>query len=117
MSGRSRLAQLQPLDELAVSPEDASELHIVTGEQVHVVSRYGELMMPAHVSAQVRPGEAFATFQSPQLMINRLTSRRRDPITQTPEYKVTAIRLEKASAPCDGTTLTLNAVQNANPEI
>jgi formate dehydrogenase major subunit len=116
MSGRSRIAQLQPIDELAISPEDASALDIVTGDQVRVVSRFGEVVMPAHVSRQVRAREAFATFQSPQLMLNRLTSRRRDRITHTPEYKVTAIRVEKMSAARGGKTPKLEVATNSIPE-
>jgi hypothetical protein len=43
---------------------------------------------------EVRTGEAFATFHSPTVFLNQITSDHRDPIG-TPEYKVTAISIAR----------------------
>jgi formate dehydrogenase major subunit len=51
--------------------------------------------LPARVTNTVRPGELFATFQDPASMVNQLTSSQGDRITRAPEYKVTAVCLER----------------------
>jgi formate dehydrogenase major subunit len=94
MTGRSRTAQLQGLDRLRISAEDAARLGIADGQKVRVASRYGETAIAATVGDDVRPGELFATFQSPEVFLNRVTGPHRDRFVQTPEYKVTAVRVE-----------------------
>jgi formate dehydrogenase major subunit len=94
MTGRSSTAQFQPVDTVQIAPDDAQRLGISDGQPVRVHSRYGEITINARVSDGVRVGELFATFQSPDVFVNRLTSRNRDRFVQTPEYKVTAVRLE-----------------------
>jgi formate dehydrogenase major subunit len=37
----------------------------------------------------------FATFHDPATAVNRLTGDHRDPVTHTPAYKRTAVRLER----------------------
>ena len=41
------------------------------------------------------PAKLFATFQDPAAMVNLLTSSHGDRITKAPEYKVTAVRVER----------------------
>lgn len=96
MTYRTENAQLLPTDMLSVSEQDAKRLNLKTGDSVRVTSRYGAVEMPLSVSATVRPGLLFATFHDPKVFTNRLTSSFRDPITDTPEYKVAAVRLERA---------------------
>ena len=62
---------------------------------------YGEAVLPAEVSGRVPQGTVFATFNDPQVCVNRLTGPHRDPHTNTPDYKVTAVRVEpvRASSP------------------
>jgi hypothetical protein len=40
-------------------------------------------------------GELFATFHTPAVFLNQVTSPHRDRHTLTPEYKVTAVRIDK----------------------
>jgi formate dehydrogenase major subunit len=94
MTRRSLAQQLHPTDVLDISPPDAARLHVGDGDLVQVVSRYGAAVLPAHLSERVRAGEVFATFSDPATAVNRLTSPHRDRVTHTPEYKVTAVRLE-----------------------
>jgi formate dehydrogenase major subunit len=61
-----------------------------------VRSRYGEAVLPLRITTDVKPGEAFATFQVPSSQLNRLIGPQQDPITHTPEYKVTSVRVEPA---------------------
>jgi predicted molibdopterin-dependent oxidoreductase YjgC len=43
-------------------------------------------------------GQLFATFQTKEFLVNALTGANRDSVTDTPEYKVTAVRLERVAA-------------------
>ncbi|MBI3180869.1 MAG: formate dehydrogenase subunit alpha [Myxococcales bacterium] len=95
MTLRTPNRELRPADTLDLSPDDARALQLSEGDRVRVRSRYGEATLPAHVSERLRPGECFATFHTPTARVNALTSDERDPYTHTPEYKVTAVALEK----------------------
>ena len=94
MTGRSSTAQFQPEDAVQMAPADAERLGIGEGEFVRIRSRYGEIAIKATVTTAVKAGELFATFQSADVFLNRLTSRTRDRFVQTPEYKVTAVRVD-----------------------
>ena len=91
---RTRNALLRPEDYLDISPADAVALGITDGQRVLVRSRRGEARMPARITSAVKPGELFATFHTPQASLNALTSDLRDASADTPEYKVTAVRIE-----------------------
>jgi formate dehydrogenase major subunit len=94
MTRRSVTAELTPTDVLEISPGDATELGVRTGDAVRVVSRYGETRLPVELNARVLPGQLFTTFSDPGAMVNRVTGPHMDPQTHTPEYKVTAVRIE-----------------------
>jgi formate dehydrogenase major subunit len=95
MTGRTRNNELRPTDVLDISPDDAEPLDVHDGELVRVVSRYGSAVLPVHPNAAIRPGQLFATFQQPKVFLNALTGPHRDDVTGTPEYKMTAVRLER----------------------
>ena len=68
---------------------------------------------PIRINTTVNPGQLFATFQTPGVFLNALTGPYRDHTTGTPEYKVTAVRVESlegaaryiggpAARPCRG---------------
>ena len=52
-------------------------------------------MLQAHVDPAMKAGELFGTFHSAAVFLNRVTGPQHDPYTNTPEYKVTAVRVEK----------------------
>jgi len=95
MTGRTPSNALRPRDLLEVSKEDAARLGLCDGERALLRSRHGETVLPVHVSDEVRAGELFATFQTEQAFLNRVTGAGRDGWTHTPEYKVTAVRVER----------------------
>lgn len=95
MTMRTNNVALRPLDYLDVSPTDAGRLELTDGECVRVLSRYGEAVLPVHISDEVKPGELFSTFHTIEAFLNCLTSPYRDKQVGTPEYKVTAVRIEK----------------------
>jgi len=95
MTMRTPNRELRPTDLLMISAEDSSELGLADGETVRLESRYGEARIPIEVTGKVRRGELFASFHDPKIFLNYATGPTRDRFTLAPEYKVTAVRLEK----------------------
>jgi len=96
MTGRTKNALIRPSDVLDVAPDDARRLGFNEGDRVRIRSRYGETTLPVHVNPVVTAGQVFATFHTAEIFLNRVTSLHRDTHTGTPEYKVTAIQVERA---------------------
>jgi formate dehydrogenase major subunit len=96
MTGRGRSRELRPTDLLEIHPEDAAAAGVASGDLVQVTSRHGAASLPARVTDRVTPGQLFATFQDPRVMVNMLTSSHGDRITRAPEYKVTAVRVQRS---------------------
>ena len=94
MTMRTRNRVLRPADYLEVSSDDAQAIGAKDGTRVRVVSRYGGTQLPIKVSAEVKPGEVFATFHTADSFLNCVTSPLRDGYVWTPEYNITAVRLE-----------------------
>jgi predicted molibdopterin-dependent oxidoreductase YjgC len=88
--------QEQPFFE--ISAEDAAALGIADGEVARLVSRRGELRAEAHYSERVYPGLVWMALHFAQAKVNWLLHDVGDPLIGTPEYKVSAVRVEKADA-------------------
>jgi formate dehydrogenase major subunit len=88
----------RPEDTLDLAPDDARRYGVLEGERVRVVSRHGQVELPVRFTDGLQRGQAFATFHCAQALVNAVTGTGRDRQTSTPEYKVTAIRIEKLSA-------------------
>ena len=95
MTLRTANVELYPGDFLDVAPADAEKLNLADAETVRLRSRHGEVEIPVRVNDAVKPGELFATFHTPAVFLNQVTSPHRDHYTLTPEYKVTAVRIDK----------------------
>lgn len=95
MTSRGRTRELRPTDLLEINAIDAAAAGLESGAAVRVRSRYGEARLRAWVTDRVQPGELFTTFQDPAAMVNFLTSSHGDRITGAPEYKVTAVCVER----------------------
>jgi formate dehydrogenase major subunit len=96
MTARTPNAVLRPADLLEMAPADADALSLADGERVRVLSRYGAAEILLSKSDRMKPGELFATFHTAATFLNRVTGPYRDRIADTPEYKVTAVRIERA---------------------
>jgi formate dehydrogenase major subunit len=94
MTSRTDNQQLRPADTIDIGPADARALRVATGDRVNVVSRHGWTVMPVRIADSVPPGTLFATFHTAEAFLNRVTSSACDPVG-TPEYKVTAVRIER----------------------
>jgi formate dehydrogenase major subunit len=104
MTMRTRNRVLRPTDRLDMSPLDGERRDLREGDRVRVQSRYGEATLPLHLDENVAPGELFATFSDVTTWLNAVTGTLRDTHTDTPEYKVTAVRVEKIE-PCQPGTM------------
>jgi len=77
-----------------VSPELAEERGIQSGSLVQLTSRRGRLRVRAVVTDRVHNGELYMPMNSSESPINVLTGSHTDPVTHTPAYKETAVKLQ-----------------------
>jgi formate dehydrogenase major subunit len=77
-----------------ISPELAAERGVETGMWVSLTSRYGQVRVRALVTDRVRGHELYMPMNSVESPVNRLTSSNTDPVTNTPAYKETAVRMQ-----------------------
>jgi formate dehydrogenase major subunit len=87
--------ELAASDLLEIAPADAGMADVRDGDIVRVISRYGSAAVPVRVTAAMRAGELFATFHTAKAFLNAVTGSHGDRTVGTPEYKVTAVRVEK----------------------
>jgi formate dehydrogenase major subunit len=83
---------------IEISPADAERLGVADGEMVRVTSRRGSVDVRAWVTHRSPPGVCWMAFHFREAHANVLTTEAGDPVTQTPELKHCAIRLEKVPA-------------------
>lgn len=95
MSGASAVAALRPTDTLDLGPEDAARLGVRDGDPLRVISRHGRAQLPARIDPRLRSGHLFATFHDAAVQLNALTSPLRDALVHAPEYKRTAVRIDR----------------------
>ena len=87
---------LAPEELTEINSADAAALGISDGEQMRVTSRRGSVVTKAKVTDRVPPGIMFMTFHYWETPVNELTNSAFDPISKTAEYKVSAVRVDKA---------------------
>ena len=79
-----------------VNPDDAASLGLNGGEnRIRLTSRHGSIESKALVTERVPPGMVYANFHFPEASANELTHASLDPVAKIPEYKVTAVKVEK----------------------
>ena len=89
------LEALFPEELLEIHPTDAAQLGIRSGDMVRASSRRGEITLRAWVNERSTPGVCWMAFHFAEACANVLTIDAFDPVTETAEYKVCAIRVEK----------------------
>ncbi|MCR9115383.1 MAG: molybdopterin-dependent oxidoreductase [bacterium] len=82
---------------IELNPEDANARNINNGDLVRVVSRRGELKLPAWINGRGRPpkGSTFIPFFDEGLLANVLTLDAVDPFSKQPDYKKSAVQIVK----------------------
>ena len=100
-------AQTRRTDNLEWHQEDLLELHptdaelrgVRDGDWLGVTSRAGNTVLRARVSERMLPGVVYTTFHHPFSGANVITTDASDWATNCPEYKVTAVQVEKVTQP------------------
>ena len=81
---------------LEINPLDAGHLNICQGEEVKIASRRGEITAKTMITERVKQGALFMPFHFIESNVNVLTNPAYDPIAKIPEFKVCAVKIEKA---------------------
>lgn len=89
------LNAIAPSGLLEINPSDACQLDIKDGEVVRVVSRRGSIMPQVEITDRVAPGVVFLNFHYKEVAANTLTNAVYDPMSGIPEYKVSAVKIER----------------------
>lgn len=96
MTGRvDGLNQIAGESYVEISPKTASLLNLENGEMVKVSSLRGEIEVKVKITDIVSDNVVFIPFHFAQGAANRLTNAALDPITDIPEFKVCAVKIEK----------------------
>jgi formate dehydrogenase alpha subunit len=91
------LTEHRPEERIMIHPEDAHRLQITNDEMIAVTSRRGRVAGKTWVTDNVPQGMIWMSFHFPDCPTNQLTNDAGDTVTQTPEYKVCAVQIEKIS--------------------
>jgi len=86
-------------DVLELHPHDAQERGVKDGDWLGITSRAGNTVLRAKISERMQPGVVYTTFHHPGSGANVITTDNSDWATNCPEYKVTAVQVEKVSKP------------------
>ncbi|MFF3326746.1 molybdopterin oxidoreductase family protein [Streptomyces sp. NPDC002889] len=102
-------AQTRRVDELNTAapgpfvelhPQLAERLGAAEGDPIAVVSRRGRAVGPARITHGIRPDTVFMPFHWPgDGRVNTVTNPALDPTSRMPEFKVCAVRVERAEQP------------------
>ncbi len=93
----ANLMALYPEPLVEISDVDAAQLGIAEGDAIKVASRRGEFKARAWITDRVPEGLIFSTFHFPEGNANWATGAFLDPIAKIPEFKVTAVKVEKVA--------------------
>ncbi len=95
MSRRSAPAEFIKELFIQVNPADAAKLDIHEGEMLKVTSRRGHVEGRAQITDRVPPEMVFLPFHFGEASANILTAAEIDPDSETPGYKISAVKVEK----------------------
>lgn len=88
-------------DRLDIHPNDAELRGIKENDWLGITSRAGQTVLRAHITDKVLPGVVYTTFHHPGSGANVITTDNSDWATNCPEYKVTAVQVERVSQPSE----------------
>ena len=86
-----------PEDVLEIHPFDAEQRGLREGDLVALLSRAGEVSLHAHISERMQPGVVYTTFHHASTGANVVTTDYSDWATNCPEYKVTAVQVQRTN--------------------
>jgi len=80
-----------------ISKADAAKYQLENGIRVTIESRRGSISAELKVSPKAVSGTVFIPFHYAQAAANKLTNAALDPVSGIPEYKVCAVKIDKAA--------------------
>jgi assimilatory nitrate reductase catalytic subunit len=90
------LERLSPNAWVEMNPRDARQLRLKPQDKVDVVSRRGRVRgVELRVTETVAPGQIFVPFHYVEANANRMTQSAFDPFSREPNYKQSAVRVER----------------------
>jgi predicted molibdopterin-dependent oxidoreductase YjgC len=96
LSRRSKpLDSIVPEGFLEMNPVDAESLEIKDGDWINVSSRRGKVKTKIKITERVDERAVFMSFHFAESAANFLTNDALDPVAKIPEYKVSAVKIEK----------------------
>jgi assimilatory nitrate reductase catalytic subunit len=85
---------------LEMNPKDAHRLNLRPHDRVDIVSRRGRVRgVELRITEIVAPGQVFLPFHFAESNANQVTQSAFDPISREPNYKQSAVRVEKSVEP------------------
>jgi formate dehydrogenase major subunit len=90
------LEQIESVPFADMTPEDMAQLGLAHGDEVLVTSRRGSITIKVRPSTAPGRGSIFIPFCWREASANVLTSDALDPFGKIPEFKFSAVRIEKA---------------------
>ncbi len=80
-----------------INPVDAEKLGISEGDYIRIRSKRGSIRVKARISERSQLGMVFVPFHFHEAAVNLLTHSVVDPVCKIPEYKISAVKIEKAA--------------------
>jgi nitrate reductase NapA len=93
-----KLAKAVPAAYVEINPDDAKKWGVKERDMVKIISRRGTLTLPAKIRGRAtpRPGVIFVPWFDADKLINLVTIDAFDPGSKQPEFKICAVKVEKA---------------------
>ncbi len=90
------LKRSAPSGYVEINPKDAVKLGVKSKDKVKLTSRRGSIVLEAKVVDVPREGLVFVPMHYPSQLINELTTDAYDAMSKQPEFKICAVKLQKA---------------------
>lgn len=93
------LQELSPRAWLEMNPCDARQLALRPHDLVDLISARGEVRrVELRITEITAPGQVFMPFHFAEWNVNNITQSKFDPVSREPNYKQSAVRVEKSAA-------------------
>ena len=93
------LERLSPNAWLEMNPRDARHLGLKAQDRVDVVSQRGRVRnVELRITETIAPGQVFVPFHYAEANANQVTQSAFDPISREPNYKQSAVRVERTTS-------------------
>ena len=92
------LEHLSPTAWVEMNPRDARALRLEAQQRVDLVSRRGRMRdVELRLTETIAPGQVFVPFHYAEANANQVTQSAFDPISREPNYKQSAVRVERTA--------------------